>query len=91
MIPCFWWVPARLLTGAQAAAGIAAINALANVGGFFGQNVMPWVQRETGSTALPMIVPAFCLGVLGLGALLAASKFGTRRSAGDDLARVGRR
>lgn len=78
MIPCFWWIPARLMTGVQAAAGIAAINALANVGGFFGQNVMPWVQRETGSTAMPMIVPALCLGVLGLGALVAARKFGTR-------------
>ncbi len=35
MIPCFWFVPTRMLSGAQAAAGLAAINALANVGGFF--------------------------------------------------------
>jgi MFS family permease len=78
MIPCFWWMPARLLSGAQAAAGIAAINALANVGGFFGQNVMPWVQKATGSTAAPMFVPAACLAVLGLGSILAWRIFATQ-------------
>ncbi len=78
MIPCFWWVPARLLGGPQAAAGIAAINALANIGGFFGQNIMPWVRQQSGSVTLPMIVPAICLAVLGLGSILAWRRFGTR-------------
>ncbi|HEV2676386.1 MAG TPA: MFS transporter [Aliidongia sp.] len=72
MIPCFWSVPARLLTGAQAAAGIAAINSLGNIGGFVGQNIMPWVKDTTGSDAAPMLVPAACLAVLGLGAILAS-------------------
>ena len=77
MIPCFWSVPPKLLSGAQAAAGIAAINALANVGGFFGQNAMPWVKQLTGSAAAPMLVPAACLFVLGIGAVIAWRVFGT--------------
>jgi len=71
MIPCFWSVPPRLLAGAEAAAGIAAINALANIGGFIGQNIMPWVKAATGNVTAPMLVPAGCLLMLGLGAILA--------------------
>jgi MFS family permease len=79
MIPCFWSVPSRLLTGVQAAAGIAAINSLGNLGGFFGQNIMPWVQRATGSVSAPMIVPACCLLVLAIGAVIAWRVYGTER------------
>ena len=77
MIPCFWSVPPRLLSGAQAAAGIAAINALANIGGFVGQNLMPWIKETTGSVTAPMLVPAGCLLVLGLGAIVAWRTLGT--------------
>ena len=61
-----------MLSGAEAAAGIAAINALANIGGFFGQNIMPMVKDATGNVAAPMLVPAACLIVLGFGAMLAS-------------------
>ena len=77
MIPCFWSVPPRLLSGAQAAAGIAAINALANIGGFVGQNIMPWIKETTGSVTAPMLVPAGCLLMLGLGAIVAWRTLGT--------------
>lgn len=70
MIPCFWWLPAHLLGPRQAATGIAAINALANLGGFFGQNAMPWVQAITGRPGAPLLVPAACLAVLGVGSLV---------------------
>jgi nitrate/nitrite transporter NarK len=79
MIPCFWSLPSRLLVGAQAAAGVAAINSLGNLGGFFGQNIMPWVQRATGSVSAPMIVPACCLLVLAIGAVIAWRVYGTER------------
>ncbi|MBV9734979.1 MAG: MFS transporter [Acidisphaera sp.] len=81
MIPCFWSVPPRLLHGVQAASGIAAINSLGNLGGFFGQNAMPWVQHATGSVSAPMLVPAGCLAVLGVGAIIAWRVFGTERTA----------
>jgi hypothetical protein len=71
MIPCFWSIPPKILTGIHAAAGIAAINSLGNIGGFLGQNAMPWVGRISGSLLMPMLVPAACLMVLGFGALLA--------------------
>ena len=81
LIPCFWTLPARLMSGVQAAAGIAGINAMANLGGFVAQNAMPWVQKTTGSTAAPMLVPAACLFIFGIGAIIAAKVFGQHRDA----------
>jgi len=81
LIPCFWTLPARLMSGVQAAAGIAGINAMANLGGFVAQNAMPWVQKTTGSTAAPMLVPAGCLFIFGIGAIIAARVFGQHRDA----------
>jgi MFS family permease len=61
LIPCFWTLPPKFLSGARAAAGIAAINSLGNVGGFIAQNLVPWVRQASGSTRVPMLVPAACL------------------------------
>ena len=69
LYPCFWSIPPRFFTGARAAASIAAINSIGNLGGFWGQNLMPWVGKEAGSTIAPMLVPALCLTLLGLAAL----------------------
>ncbi|HWK43968.1 MAG TPA: MFS transporter [Stellaceae bacterium] len=69
LYPCFWSLPPRFFSGARAAASIAAINSIGNLGGFFAQNLMPWVGQQMGSTAAPMLVPAVCLSVLCLGAV----------------------
>ena len=44
--PCFWIFPSRLFSGARAAASIAAINAIGNIGGFFAPNLAPWVTHR---------------------------------------------
>lgn len=65
--PVFWSLPSRFLKGAGAAAGLAAINSVGNLGGFVAQNVVPWIKDETGSTIAPMFFLAICLAA---GALL---------------------
>jgi len=45
----FWAVPNELLTGSAAAAGIALINSIANLGGFVGPYAMGAINRRTGS------------------------------------------
>jgi MFS transporter, ACS family, tartrate transporter len=47
--PMFWPIPASFLTGASAAAGIAAINSLGNLSGFGGPFLMGWLKNTTGS------------------------------------------
>jgi len=71
MYPCFWTFPSRCFSGARAAAGIAAINSIGNLGGFLAQNLMPHVQVWTGSVTGPMIVPAACQAGLAAAALIA--------------------
>ena len=76
LYPCFWSMPPRFFSGARAAASLAAINSIGNLGGFWGQNLMPWVAKEAGSNILPMLVPAACLTLLGVAAFVARMKLG---------------
>jgi len=70
LLPCFWTLPPKFLSGARAAAGIAAINSLGNVGGFVAQNIVPWARQVSGSTRVPMMVPATCLLIFAVITLL---------------------
>ena len=47
----FWSMPPMFLTGTAAAASIAWINSLGNLGGFFGPSIVGWVRDTTGSFA----------------------------------------
>lgn len=74
LLPSFWTLPSRFLSGARAATGIAAISSFANLGGFAAQNLMPMVAEWGGFPAAAMIVPTICLALLGLGVAVAAVK-----------------
>jgi len=54
----FWSIPPLVLGGAGAAAGIALINAVGNLGGFVGPSVMGWLRQETGGYGGGMLVLA---------------------------------
>ncbi|MGO8918637.1 MAG: MFS transporter [Stellaceae bacterium] len=47
----FWSMPSTFLTGTAAAASIAWINSLGNLGGAFGPPLVGWVRQSTGSFA----------------------------------------
>ena len=76
--PVFWSLPGRFLKGAGAAAGIAAINSVGNLGGFVAQNVVPWIKDQTGSTIAPMFFLAFCLALAGVLVIIATRKMGNQ-------------
>ncbi len=50
-LPVFWTLPAARLTGPAAAAGIALVNSIGNVGGFVGPSLIGQVREATGSFA----------------------------------------
>jgi len=64
MLGPFWAMPTTLLSGAAAAAGIAFINSIGNLGGFVGPYVIGLVRTSTGQ---------FKGGLLLVGAALATS------------------
>ncbi len=68
----FWTMPAALLSGAAAAAGIAMINSIGNLGGFVGPYLVGLVKDATGSTDGGLIVLAGILLVGSVVALLVA-------------------
>ncbi len=79
--PVFWSLPSRFLRGAGAAAGIAAINSVGNLGGFIAQNVVPWIRDSTGSTILPMVFLAVCLAVAGVLVIIVGRMMAARQAA----------
>jgi nitrate/nitrite transporter NarK len=48
--PTFWSLPTAMLSGTAAAGGIALINALGNLGGFFGPYVFGLIKDATGGS-----------------------------------------
>jgi D-galactonate transporter len=56
--PMFWPLPASFLTGASAAAGIAAINSLGNLSGFAGPFAMGYLKDLTGNFTTGLLVLA---------------------------------
>ncbi len=68
--PVFWSVPQRLLTGAHAAAGLAAINSIGNLGGFVAQSAVPAIRDMTGSTLAPMAMLSLVLTLSAIGFLM---------------------
>jgi D-galactonate transporter len=60
-IPLFWSLPTSFLAGAAAAAGIAAINSIANLAGFVAPYVVGWLKQITQSTDSGMYLLACVL------------------------------
>jgi ACS family tartrate transporter-like MFS transporter len=72
LIPTFWSIPSAMLTGVAAAGGLAMINALGNLGGWFGPSVYGLIKDATGSADLGLLflavgplLPAVCALVVG--------------------------
>ncbi|CAN7586398.1 MFS transporter [Rhizobium rhizogenes] len=72
-LPNFWAIPARFLSGAGAAAGIALINTIGNVAGFAAPYITGLVKDATGLYELPM----FIVGALMLVSSILAFSIGS--------------
>jgi ACS family tartrate transporter-like MFS transporter len=71
----FWTLPALLLRGTAAAAGLALINSFANLGGFFGPYVMGWARQNTGDFVFGMTLLAGMLVLAAVSVLLIGRAF----------------
>jgi D-galactonate transporter len=60
--PCFWALPTTFLSGPAAAAGIAAVNSLGNLSGFFGPYVMGRIKDATGTYTIGLLAISTILG-----------------------------
>jgi ACS family tartrate transporter-like MFS transporter len=77
----FWTMPATTLSGASAAAGFALINAVGNLGGFFGPYMTGWVRAATGNYALTLVFLGGFLALSGIIVLLIGRSDGRKLAA----------
>jgi MFS family permease len=80
LYPVFWTLPPRFLSGTAAAAGIAAINSLANLAGFAAPFAVGLIKDQTGSFVggLWLMAAAATIGGLAVIALHRSGDWGTR-------------
>ena len=79
--PAFWALIPRFLTGAAAAAGIAAVNAVGNLGGGFGPLGIAAVVDRTGSPVTGLLF-LLAVAVAGLAAVPVLRRMLTARPTG---------
>jgi ACS family tartrate transporter-like MFS transporter len=67
-IGTFWSLPTAILTGTGAAAGLALVNSIGNLGGLAGPSIVGVIKQTTGSFTVALL---FLAGALLLGAVIA--------------------
>jgi ACS family tartrate transporter-like MFS transporter len=67
-IGTFWSLPTAILTGTGAAAGLALVNSMGNLGGLAGPSIVGVIKQATGSFTAALL---FLAGALLLAALIA--------------------
>jgi MFS transporter, ACS family, tartrate transporter len=65
MVGPFWALPTKFLQGTAAAAGIALINSIGNLGGFFGPYMIGSVRTSTGSFRGGFLIAGATLALCG--------------------------
>ncbi|WLI76455.1 MFS transporter [Kosakonia sp. H02] len=79
VLPVFWTLPPQFMVGSAAAGGIAVINSIGNLGGFFGPTAMGYVKDLTGDFGMGLLVNIVMLTVSLITLLLFAAKTGLRK------------
>jgi ACS family tartrate transporter-like MFS transporter len=73
----FWSLPNEFLAGYSAAAGIALINSIGNLGGFVGSYTIGTISKRTGSFHGGLVF--LCISFFATATLMLALRKGTRR------------
>ena len=86
----FWALPSEFLTGYSAAAGIALINSVGNLGGFAGPYMIGRIATRTGNPYAGLAITGVALFISAILVLLLSSTaraIGAVRNAEEDLQR----
>jgi ACS family tartrate transporter-like MFS transporter len=70
MVGPFWAMATSRMTGLSAAVGIAVINSLANLGGYFGPDIIGFFRTANGGFRGGLLAIAATVGLSGIVALI---------------------
>jgi ACS family tartrate transporter-like MFS transporter len=74
MVGPFWAMATSLMAGLPAAAGIAVINSFANLGGYFGPDIIGFFRKASGGFRGGLLAIAVTLALSGAVALIVGRK-----------------
>jgi ACS family tartrate transporter-like MFS transporter len=77
----FWTLPTAILRGMAAAGGLALLNSFANLGGFFGPDLMGRLYAATGNYTLGLLLLAGMEAVAAISVILIGRAFFTKPAA----------
>jgi MFS transporter, ACS family, tartrate transporter len=77
--PPFWPMPSNFLTGTAAAAGIAIINSVGNLGGYFGPFAVGWIRQSTNSFEPALYTLSVLILLAGIVAILVPAVAGAKK------------
>jgi ACS family tartrate transporter-like MFS transporter len=75
----FWILPSAFLTGTASAGGIALINSIGNLGGFFSQASMGWLKDRTGDFRTGLVLLAVAVTLAAVVAFVIWSQIEVKR------------
>jgi ACS family tartrate transporter-like MFS transporter len=78
-VSTFWSLPTAILTGTGAAAGLALVNSVGNLGGLAGPSIVGAIRQATGSFTAALLFLAAAMALGGIIVLL----FGQARRWGE--------
>lgn len=82
-ISTFWALPTSMLSGAAAAAGLAWVNSVGNLGGFVSPYVVGGIRDHTRNPIYPALLVAFCCIVSAIAVLVSTRKNRVENLAAD--------
>jgi len=88
-IGTFWSLPTSILTGTGAAAGLALVNSIGNLGGLAGPSIVGVIKQGTGSFTAALLFLAAMVALGGVIALLFGQAARVRQSASRVIPRAG--
>lgn len=83
--PPFWTLPTAFLSGMDAAVGIALVNSIGNLAGFFGPYLVGWIKSTTGEFSYALLALA-AAPLASAAAMIFIEKKATRKIRSEPLA-----
>ena len=79
----FWALPSAMLSGAAAAAGLAWINSVGNLGGYVSPQAIGWIRDHSSNPMYPALLSAVCCVISAIAVVWSTHETAPGKSTGN--------